>query len=428
MLITLNHVLAMARKQNRRYKLLVAPAHYMVSDSEGSESYTSYKIVSELAKRGHELVIITALWRVKDWPYPNARVISMVPNGRHGGTLRESWRHWRFPQFVRRTGLKLLAKEDFDLIYHLRPSSVNTANPLFWADHQHPHLMGPMLPPQKYTSPHDMTTWLGTKPGPAEPLINLAYRLTKGRLHRNFKRTIQDVDWMICVSKEAKQVYQQYIPPERIRIIPFGVEVTGRVATPRPAAKPVRILALAKIVERKGLDVLLEAMQLLQAEQCPVTLDIVGYGPALPSLKKQAVRLKLGKAVRFRGRLQHSEIWPAYQAADIFCSPSRYESFGHTFLEAMSAGLPVVGTTTGGSSEIITPREGLLVPPEDVPALAAALRTLVNNPTRRIRMAKAARQRVLRHFAWDRISEQYEQTMYDVVHGKKPTKQRQAIK
>ncbi len=392
-----------------RHRILVAPAHYRVSDREGSESYVSYKIVEELAKRGHELTVLAALWQVRDFDYPNVTVVPMVPDGRAGGTLRESWRRFRFPRFVEREGRRRLAAREFDLVYHVRPSSTNTANYLFWRDRTHPHLMGPMVATQRYASPHDMSSWLGTRPGPGEWLATAAYKLLHGRLHRDFVKTMGHVDALVCPTAEAKREYAAYLPAWKIAVIPFGVERYGRLR--RKAAKRLRVLAVAKVVERKGLDVLLEAAAGLRDRGVPFVVRIVGDGPALPALRAQAERFGLAGAVRFEPPVEHSKIAAVYADADVFCSPTRSEPFGQTILEAMSAGLPVVASEVGALPELVTPRTGVLVPPDDPSALVTALERLDADPARRRRLGEAGRRRAETTFSWKAVIDEYEKVM-----------------
>jgi glycosyltransferase involved in cell wall biosynthesis len=125
-------------------------------------------------------------------------------------------------------------------------------------------------------------------------------------------------------------------------------------------------------------------------------LELVGEFDADPAYARE-VRAALAGApegsVVLRGAVDDAELAAAYAAATLFAMPSRYEGYGIAFAEALAHGLPVLGCAVGPVPALVGPEAGLLVPPNDAPALAAALARLMGDPALRAHMAAAARAR-----------------------------------
>jgi glycosyltransferase involved in cell wall biosynthesis len=123
-----------------------------------------------------------------------------------------------------------------------------------------------------------------------------------------------------------------------------------------------------------------------------------GDGPERARIEKLAVELGIRRRLTFReGYLEGREVLPAL---DVFVAPSLQEALGIGILEAMACGVPVVASAVGGIFSVIRDGEnGLLAPPRDAAALAARIRELLLNPTRRLELARAGRETVERHFS-----------------------------
>jgi glycosyltransferase involved in cell wall biosynthesis len=130
----------------------------------------------------------------------------------------------------------------------------------------------------------------------------------------------------------------------------------------------------------------------------------VGYGPQEQRLKEMAEKLGLGERVHFVGYQQ--DIWTWLAACDVFALSSDWEGMPNAVLEAMAAGLPVVATAVGGTPDVVVQgTTGLLVPPDDATALAAALDRLIHDPDLRRMMGAAGRQRVRARFSAQQMVE-----------------------
>ena len=192
--------------------------------------------------------------------------------------------------------------------------------------------------------------------------------------------------------------------PGQIReVIPYGFdpEVLAPSVESRLKEEELRrqhtgrpvIFSVGRHVYYKGLDILIRAMQSLDAE-----LWIGGHGPLTSASMRLARDLGVSERVKFVGFIPDPLLLAYFNACDVFCMPSveRAEQFGLVQLEAMYCGKPVVTTRLGTGVEYVTlhGETGLLVPPKDPHALAGALRTLLGNPALRTRLGTAGKQRV----------------------------------
>jgi glycosyltransferase involved in cell wall biosynthesis len=181
---------------------------------------------------------------------------------------------------------------------------------------------------------------------------------------------------------------------------------------PPPVSTRPHVVALSRHDGRKGLDILLRALALLRRDRLSFSATLVGGGRLLEEHRKLARHLDLAEAVRIIGFVDDPRPWLA--AADVFVLPSLEEGGGAlSLLEALSAGVAVVASDIDGVPEDITHgQDGLLVPPADPPALAAALRGLITDPSRRQRLAAAGKHTFERRFSarllTDTLAEIYE--------------------
>lgn len=204
-------------------------------------------------------------------------------------------------------------------------------------------------------------------------------------------------------------------PAAKFHVIPNGVDLTAF-----PARAPAReedapeIVYVARMIELKRHDILLRALAAVGAARFRCTL--IGDGPTLPEMRALAESLGLGNAVTFTGALEQREIFARLARADVFVQTSRYEGMPGSVLEAMAAGLPVIGTDVNGTRELVEHNEtGLLVPYDDVDATAEALRRLLADRPLRERLGAAGRRRAEAGFDLARIVERKAQLYAAVV-------------
>lgn len=202
------------------------------------------------------------------------------------------------------------------------------------------------------------------------------------------------------------------LPAGRGQVIPNGVELAGDQAPPvRPAALPdgPYVLALGRVVVKKGFDLLLDAFAAMDGKRSDVSLVIAGSGGALDDLRHRAAQSGVADRVHFVGRLDRDEVAAAMAGAELFVMPSRLEPFGIVILEAWRAGTAVMATTRGGPPELVHDgQDGLLVDPFDRARFTAALERLLGDDRFRRSVAEAGRARVA-SFAWPAIAQRYRQ-------------------
>jgi len=192
--------------------------------------------------------------------------------------------------------------------------------------------------------------------------------------------------------------------PASFEIVHYGIEA-GPEPTPLPAA--ARLAIVGRLIPIKGHDVLLRALASARDAVPGLTLEVAGDGPLEGELRETVARLGLGDAVTFLGRV--SPVGPVLERAEAVVVPSFGEGFGMVALEAMERGRPVVASAVGGLPEIVDDgRTGVLVPPGDAGALAAALAGLAGNPARTAALGEAGRARALAEFSQERCTDRVE--------------------
>jgi glycosyltransferase involved in cell wall biosynthesis len=207
------------------------------------------------------------------------------------------------------------------------------------------------------------------------------------------------------------------VQPSRIRVVYNGVDTDVFRSLDGLPKKSNSLIFVGNTEDRKkGIKYLLQAMKMLENE-CQVKLTIIDGGAPeaqyAPALMRQ---INLNGRVEFARRLSGDDLVRWYSAADIAVVPSMFEGFGLPAAEAMACEVPVIAFAAGALPELVADGEtGVLVPPADVPALAAAIKKLVENKDLRLRMAKAARKRVQQKFNWEKAAKQILEVYQEVV-------------
>lgn len=217
------------------------------------------------------------------------------------------------------------------------------------------------------------------------------------------------------------------VDPSVISVVPGGVaasrfaggnHTTLRARIDKGGADPL-ILTVCRLVMKKGIDVLLEAVALARKELPRLQLLIVGDGPERKKCEQLAAELGLGSSVRFLGKVPHEEIVGYYHSADLFVLASRVhrrrkswadvETMGRVICEANAAGIPVIASNTGGVPSLITDNaNGLLVTPNNPAHLAATIVSLWRNPSLQAGIIAGGLQRAREEFDWDIVINTYE--------------------
>jgi glycosyltransferase involved in cell wall biosynthesis len=213
---------------------------------------------------------------------------------------------------------------------------------------------------------------------------------------------------------EVSELRRLGLPGERVVAVPSGVDIevfspAGPVA-PRHPDRP-RILSVGRLVERKGYDLVIQALPRVPAAE----LVIVGGPPAerldadpeVRRLRKVAADAGVADRVRLVGRVPHRELPGWYRSADVLACTPWYEPFGLTVLEGMACGTPVVATAVGGLTDtVVAGQTGDLVAAHDQAAIGEAVRGLLADRERRLAYAAAGVERARRLYPWSATAEQ----------------------
>ena len=214
---------------------------------------------------------------------------------------------------------------------------------------------------------------------------------------------------IVTVSESSKRdlAEQMGIQPDRVAVVPIGVDPMRFKPIPSVARIPGRIMTTASAdVPLKGLVPLLEALAKLRTER-PAELLVVGRPRADSRVGETIERLGLADAVTFVSDVSDDRLVELYAEASAAVVPSLYEGFSLPAIEAMACGVALVATTGGALPEVVgTDGEtGLLVPPGDPGALAWALGRVLDDPVLNGRLAEAGRRRALDRYTWRACAE-----------------------
>jgi glycosyltransferase involved in cell wall biosynthesis len=206
---------------------------------------------------------------------------------------------------------------------------------------------------------------------------------------------------VLALSEAWRATLQQISPGARIEVLMNAVPLPPPDAMAAPSPQPT-LLFFGEIARHKGVFELAQAFARVADELPQLRLIYAGTGSGVEETRRLIEQFRLGSRVRFTGWLQAERKQATLAAANIFVLPSFVEGMPMALLEAMSFGLPVIATPVGGVPEILThEHDGLLVPPGDVAALAAAVARLTNDPELRQRLGRAARDTVAKRFSLD---------------------------
>ena len=255
---------------------------------------------------------------------------------------------------------------------------------------------------------------------PHNQVLQLAHRVLAPLTRWIWRRA----DRVVAVCESLGRLALETFPDLRYGVVQNGVDLQlFHPAEPRsgvPRTRRIRCLAVARLVERKGLGDLIRAFALL--ERGRFELEIVGAGPDEQVLQGLVARLGLWHEIRFLGALDRAAVAERYQNADLFTLPSSAEAFGNVFAEALASGLPIVGSNTGGIPELVeNGSNGLLVAPGDVPALAGAIRYLGSDVQLRIEMGRRNRAKAEATLEWSQATRRY-LAIYDALQHRVPAR------
>jgi glycosyltransferase involved in cell wall biosynthesis len=210
------------------------------------------------------------------------------------------------------------------------------------------------------------------------------------KLARSERRALEAMRHIIVTSQATKQALGPYgIESERVSVVEPGTDEAP--VTRRARGDVLEMLCVATLIPRKGHDLLFEALSTLSSRWHLTCVGSLTRSPqTVAQLRAQLQRLGLEQRVSLVGEVREQALTQRYAGADLFVLPTRYEGYGMAVAEALAHALPVVSTRAGAIPELVGLNAGLLVEPDDVMQLRAALERMLSEPGLLSRLATGA--------------------------------------
>ncbi|MFW0786715.1 glycosyltransferase family 4 protein [Gordonia sp. CPCC 206044] len=253
------------------------------------------------------------------------------------------------------------------------------------------------------------------------PLVTTVHATEAGR-HSGWvsgptNRQVHSVEWwlaaesdsLITCSASMRDEVTRLFGPDicDISVIHNGIDIRTWPFAPRTGHPgPPELLFAGRLEYEKGVQDLLAALPRIRRTHPGTTLTIAGIGTQQEWLVEQTRRLRITRAVRFIGSVDHEGLVELMHRCSAIVLPSRYEPFGIVALEAAATGAPLVVSTAGGLGEAVSdPTTGLTFAPGDVAGLASAVRATLTDAGATASRARRARERLTEDFSWDEVAE-----------------------
>lgn len=396
--------------------LLVAPS---CDGTDVGEAWVAHQWASRLSER-HDLTVLTYRGHTRPSAVeqlPAARVVEWDQPAFYSRSprLNSLLKPW-YPTFyahARRWIRQAIARgERFDVAHQPVPVAMRYPSPLRGMGI--PYVVGPqggsIANPQHFEDEDTAPWYVGLR------------RVDAWRLRHDpvLRRSYRDASAVLAIAPYAADAMRDlgvdrphYLSETAIGSVP---DTLTRAEWP----DPLRLLFVGRLIRTKGARDAIRALADLR--DLPVVLDVVGDGFDRGACEALASELDLRERVRFHGARPRAEVDGFYERADVFVFPSYREPGGNVPFEAMGWGLPLVVADAGGPGHVVSEDFGVRVPVTDPHTfardLAAAIRSLAEDPNRRLAMGKAAREEVLATGTWSRRVEQMEEIYAQVLRSR----------
>ncbi len=348
----------------------------------GGGSRVVHGLSRELARRGHEVHVVTMGFRGR----PSEEVVDGVAVHRVR-SIRRRKDHCSVPEVAHHM---LMARSRLRELLETHRFDIN---------HAHFILPGGLLAGwvrDIARLPYVITAHGSDVPGYNPDRLRLAHLLSR----RAWDRAVRGASAVVCPSRAIEALTRKRAPDLETVTIPYGFD-TGRYRIDQ--AREKRILVVSRLLRRKGVQHLIEAVDGLELDH---EIHIVGDGPYLETLRRKA-RQNAARIV-FHGWLDNGspELTHLSESSEIFVLPSERENFPVALMEAMSAGLAIITSRGTGCAEPVGDA-AVLVNPRDTEELRRAVLSLTSDPERCRELGRAARRRLDEEFSWQRVGDRY---------------------
>ncbi|MHC4075397.1 MAG: glycosyltransferase family 4 protein [Planctomycetota bacterium] len=232
--------------------------------------------------------------------------------------------------------------------------------------------------------------------------LGLDYKILAGL----FRRIWKNASAIVTNSKGLRELALKFMPQAKIDVIYNGVDTPKfNPSKNKKPHKPLRLLTVGRLIRRKRIDLLIEAISELNKDGFAAELNIAGQGNLMNELIALAERLKITDKINFLRRVPPDQMPEIYRNNDIFLMSSMHEGMSNAMLEAMASGLPIITTRCEGAEELITDN-GVVVEQPQAQSIADAVQCLAKNKESYNLMSTAARKQA-ENFTWHNVAEQY---------------------
>ena len=247
----------------------------------------------------------------------------------------------------------------------------------------------------------------------------------KGVLFNRVNRFVLTHSSEVSVVSRAmrKEVIRLVNGYAKLRVIPMGVDLQNQFVPPPGRPEKGSLLFVGRLVQKKGVRYLIEAIPHILKKHPYIKLRIAGDGPEKPALMRQVSELRADNRVQFLGAVENRSLPALYQSSDVVIFPSviaddgDQEGFGLVLVEALGCECAVVVTDLPAMQDIITDgKTGLVVAQKNVQEIAEKVAYLLDNPSLGRSLGKKGRQYVLERYDWDRIVQQYVVLIESICH------------
>jgi glycosyltransferase involved in cell wall biosynthesis len=245
--------------------------------------------------------------------------------------------------------------------------------------------------------------------GTSRPIVAMTHK-------PNFHKHLPCALYITVAEHRRRFMLERGVAPEKVVVVPNGVPMPPLFKTDYAIAKarPVKIAAVGRLHEKKGFDILIDALARLKTKSIDLHCTIFGEGPLRGALESQIARTGLSGHVSLPGWSDH--LAELMLESDLFAFPSFQEDFPLVLLEAMSYAMPIVSSRIDGPKDFLRNGEtALMVEPHDAVALAGALERLIGDPTLRERLGTSARGEVESSYSFDIIARKLVDTLNGVI-------------
>lgn len=262
-------------------------------------------------------------------------------------------------------------------------------------------------------------------PGPVVPFVVTSHGADlfalRGRVLDKAKSFVARRAAVLTVVSSAMrdELVRIGVPPGVVEVLPMGVDIRDRFTPDSTPRKSEELLFVGRLVEKKGLHVLLDAMPAILRSRPGAWLTITGFGPEETRLREQVARLGIGHAVRFLGPVAQESLPALYRRAAVFVAPfvesagGDREGLGLVTIEAIACGCPVVVGDLPAVRDVLSAPEDASsrVPPGDAKALAEAVLRVLAAPATAATHALRLRERLMDRFDWSAVAKRYTETI-----------------